>query len=204
MTPKSNKIPELPKNKKSQKPPRPPNAFILYRRSKHQEIVDANKGITNNEVSKKVGEMWHNEPLEVKIKFHLLSDAAKLEHMQKYPEYKYQPHRPDEIRRRRRSTNSSKNGFSYQEQVKTEMNMVESCSNLLSDNLNLSNDFLVNFQEAILPTEYESLHWYSTHPNLTGNLNNINHECNNYYPLCLFPFTFTQSHRDSFYPYTSM
>ncbi|CAG8834732.1 33794_t:CDS:1, partial [Racocetra persica] len=37
-TPKFNKIPENPKNRKFQKPPRPPNAFILYQRSKHQEI----------------------------------------------------------------------------------------------------------------------------------------------------------------------
>ncbi|RIB08649.1 mating type protein MAT-2, partial [Gigaspora rosea] len=71
------------------KPPRPPNAFILYRRSKQQAIVAANEGISNNEVSKQVGEMWHKEPLEEKMKFQRQADAAKLEHMRKYPEYKY-------------------------------------------------------------------------------------------------------------------
>ncbi|CAG8605123.1 19069_t:CDS:2, partial [Racocetra persica] len=164
------------------------------------EIVAANKGITNNKVSKKVGEMWHNEPLEVKIKFHLFADATKLEHMQKYPEYKYQPHHPHE-KRRRRSTNSSKNGISNQDQVKAEMNEVESCFKILNNNLNLSNEFLVNFQETILPFEYKNLLWYSTHPNLSGNLNNINHESNNYYPFCISPITFSQSYHDSFYPY---
>ncbi|CAG8679174.1 24021_t:CDS:2 [Dentiscutata erythropus] len=83
---------------KPKKPPRPPNAFILYRRSKQQAIVAANEGISNNEVSKQVGEMWHKEPLEEKMKFQRQADAAKLEHMRKYPEYKYRPRRPHEKR----------------------------------------------------------------------------------------------------------
>lgn len=30
--------------------PRPPNAYILYRKDRHQEVKDANPGITNNEI----------------------------------------------------------------------------------------------------------------------------------------------------------
>jgi len=88
------------KAQKPKKPPRPPNAFILYRRSKQPDIVARNEGISNNEVSKQVGEMWHKEPLEEKMKFQRLADAAKMEHMKKYPEYKYRPRRPHEKRRR--------------------------------------------------------------------------------------------------------
>nr|ANQ32254.1 MATA-HMG [Rhizophagus irregularis] len=36
---------------KIKKPPRPPNAFILYRRAKQPGIVASHQGITNNEVS---------------------------------------------------------------------------------------------------------------------------------------------------------
>jgi len=50
------------KAQKPKKPPRPPNAFILYRRSKQPDIVAQNEGISNNEVSKQVGEMWHKSP----------------------------------------------------------------------------------------------------------------------------------------------
>ncbi|CAG8824320.1 26992_t:CDS:1, partial [Dentiscutata erythropus] len=82
------------------KPPHPPNAFILYRQAKQPAIVATNMNISNNEVLKRVGDMWHKESLEVKIKFQLLADIAKLEHMQKYPEYKYQPRRPHEKKRR--------------------------------------------------------------------------------------------------------
>jgi len=95
------------KAQKPKKPPRPPNAFILYRRSKQPDIVARNEGISNNEVSKQVGEMWHKEPLEEKMKFQRLADAAKMEHMKKYPEYKYRPRRPHEKRRRTKRPSAS-------------------------------------------------------------------------------------------------
>jgi hypothetical protein len=97
------------KAQKPKKPPRPPNAFILYRRSKQPDIVAKNEGISNNEVSKQVGEMWHKEPLEEKMKFQRLADAAKLDHMKKYPEYKYRPRRPHEKRRRTKRPSLSTN-----------------------------------------------------------------------------------------------
>ncbi|CAG8591704.1 15410_t:CDS:1 [Gigaspora rosea] len=85
---------------KIKKPPRPPNAFILYRRAKQPGIVAKNQGITNNEVSKEIGRMWHEEPQEIRSKFQKMADAAKQEHMKKYPEYRYRPRRPQERKRR--------------------------------------------------------------------------------------------------------
>ncbi|CAG8527232.1 2502_t:CDS:1 [Acaulospora morrowiae] len=85
---------------KVKKPPRPPNAFILYRRAKQPGIVAKNQGITNNEVSKEIGRMWHEEPQDVRLKFQKMADAAKQEHMKKYPEYRYRPRRPQERKRR--------------------------------------------------------------------------------------------------------
>src|SRR5437762_8345286 len=46
--------------------PRPPNSFILYRKDKQPEILAKYENISNNEVSKIVGQMWRNEPSEVK------------------------------------------------------------------------------------------------------------------------------------------
>jgi hypothetical protein len=85
---------------KVKKPPRPPNAFILYRRAKQPAIVAKNQGITNNEVSKEIGRMWHEEPIEVRLKFQKMAEAAKQEHMKKYPEYRYRPRRPQDRKRR--------------------------------------------------------------------------------------------------------
>jgi len=47
------------------------------------------------------------EPLEEKMKFQRLADAAKMEHMKKYPEYKYRPRRPHEKRRRTKRPNTA-------------------------------------------------------------------------------------------------
>jgi len=91
---------KITKAKKPKRPPRPPNAFILYRCSKKSDIVAQNKDISNNEVSKQIAEMWRREPLEVKMKYKRLADTAKVEHMKKYPEYKYRPRKPHEIRKR--------------------------------------------------------------------------------------------------------
>nr|ANQ32460.1 MATA-HMG [Rhizophagus irregularis] len=85
---------------KVKKPPRPPNAFILYRRAKQPTIVAQHQGITNNEVYKEIGKMWHEEPMEVRLKFQKMAEAAKEEHMKKYPEYRYRPRRPQERKRR--------------------------------------------------------------------------------------------------------
>ncbi|CAG8590740.1 9778_t:CDS:2, partial [Funneliformis mosseae] len=85
---------------KVKKPPRPPNAFILYRRAKQPTIVAQHQGITNNEVSKEIGKLWHSEPMEVRLKFQKMAEAAKEEHMKKYPEYRYRPRRPQERKRR--------------------------------------------------------------------------------------------------------
>jgi hypothetical protein len=110
------------KAQKPKKPPRPPNAFILYRRSKQPDIVAKNEGISNNEVSKQVGEMWHKEPLEEKMKFQRLADAAKMEHMKKYPEYKYRPRRPHEKRRRTKRPNASLSNNNNNKPVKNNNN----------------------------------------------------------------------------------
>ncbi|CAG8717636.1 4187_t:CDS:2, partial [Cetraspora pellucida] len=70
--------------KKAQKgPPRPPNAFILYRREKQSEIMTKFPGYTNNEVSKEIGRMWSEESQEVRSIFQQMADAAKQEHMEK-------------------------------------------------------------------------------------------------------------------------
>ncbi|CAG8471290.1 10481_t:CDS:1 [Acaulospora colombiana] len=92
---------------KQKKPPRPPNAFILYRRSKQPDIVAANEGISNNEVSKQIGEMWHKESVAEKQKFQLMADQAKIEHLKKFPDYKYRPRKPHEKRRRTKRPSAS-------------------------------------------------------------------------------------------------
>lgn len=76
---------------KEKNPPRPPNAFILYRKAKQAEIIAHNPGISNNDVSKIVGPMWKEETDEIVEGFRRAAEAIKMEHRRKYPDYRYRP-----------------------------------------------------------------------------------------------------------------
>ncbi|RIB26387.1 putative HMG box protein, partial [Gigaspora rosea] len=71
--------------------PSPPNAFILYYKSKQQLVLDEHREISNNEVSKMIGKMWHSEPIEERVRWYQLAEKKKLEHIARYLDYKYQP-----------------------------------------------------------------------------------------------------------------
>lgn len=77
----------------SKSPPRPPNAFILYRKAKQAEIMASIQGISNNEVSKIIGQLWHNESELVKLEYQRSAHEMKLEHKLLYPDYRYRPRR---------------------------------------------------------------------------------------------------------------
>lgn len=44
---------------KRSKIPRPPNAYILYRKERHSMVRDANPGISNNEICMSPFEPWY-------------------------------------------------------------------------------------------------------------------------------------------------
>ena len=85
---------------KKYKTPRPPNAFILYRIEIQNIIKTTNHKFTNAEVSKKAGKMWHNLSKEEKEKFKKKAEVIKYKHLKLYPNYKYKPRRPEEIKKK--------------------------------------------------------------------------------------------------------
>ncbi|CAG8507420.1 4247_t:CDS:1 [Acaulospora morrowiae] len=89
-------------------PPRPPNAFILYRKAKQPGIIASHKHLTNAEISKKISDMWKSESNETILMWERLADQKKLEHMQTYPNYVYCPNKNrskvDKRKQRRRSS----------------------------------------------------------------------------------------------------
>ncbi|RHZ78688.1 hypothetical protein Glove_158g66 [Diversispora epigaea] len=87
--------------------PRPPNAFILYRRAKQPAIIAAHRHLTNAEVSRQISDMWKSEPEEVRLEWERYADRKKLEHMQTYPNYVYRPNKSKtkvDKRRQRKQT----------------------------------------------------------------------------------------------------
>lgn len=140
-------------NLKIKKPPRPPNAFILYRKSKQHEIISNHNGITNNEVSKKIGKMWHNEHDKIRQKFVVMADLAKKEHLKKYPNYKYSPRKTNEIKRRvkRNKRNNTRDDCLSQNNLSKNNNDTSDIFNdLLYSNLN---NFVTFEQLNTLPSE---------------------------------------------------
>lgn len=91
--------------------PRPPNAFILYRRAKQPAIIAAQRHLTNAEVSRQISDMWKSEPEEVRLEWERYADRKKLEHMQTYPNYVYRPNKSktkvDKRRQRKQTKDSS-------------------------------------------------------------------------------------------------
>ncbi|CAG8522735.1 8947_t:CDS:2 [Cetraspora pellucida] len=142
--------------KAPKRPPRPPNAFILYRREKQSEIMAKFPGYINNEVSKESGRMWSEEPQEARFRFQQMADAAKQEHMKKYPDYKYRPRKPR--RRSQKPKDSSSNRVSTKPKdsssnwVSTNYSLNDSPQ--LSEDLNLE---VVNFVDtsAVDPTSID-------------------------------------------------
>ncbi|UKZ47569.1 hypothetical protein TrVGV298_001792 [Trichoderma virens] len=91
---------------KPTKIPRPPNAYILYRKDRHNIVKAANPGITNNEIfpiaAQILGRAWNQESREVRQKYKEMSEEIKLALLEKHPDYQYKPRKSSEKRRRTR------------------------------------------------------------------------------------------------------
>ncbi|KAK9480918.1 hypothetical protein V1514DRAFT_323774 [Lipomyces japonicus] len=73
--------------------PRPRNAFILYRQHYHAAVVAAHPGKTNPEISKIIGEQWRQLSVHDKAVWQKLGDEEKKSHLERFPDYRYQPRR---------------------------------------------------------------------------------------------------------------
>ena len=78
----------------AQQPPRPPNAWILYRSDKLQLLPPPALGQpkpTQAEVSKIISAQWKTESDEVRAMYDERAQIAKLEHARLYPNYRFTP-----------------------------------------------------------------------------------------------------------------
>ncbi|KAJ2608166.1 hypothetical protein EV177_005123, partial [Coemansia sp. RSA 1804] len=79
---------------KPKRTPRPPNAFILYRKAKQAEVIRDNPGVSNKDVSCIIGQMWKGEDPTVQDKYREQAEMEKKKHKEMHPNYKYQPRKP--------------------------------------------------------------------------------------------------------------
>ncbi|KAF8891704.1 hypothetical protein BD779DRAFT_1512553 [Infundibulicybe gibba] len=72
------------------KPPRPANAWILYRSDKLRAIKPGDYK-AQGDVSKAIAAMWRAESPSMRKEYERRAEARKLEHAQMYPGYRFQP-----------------------------------------------------------------------------------------------------------------
>ncbi|RKF62774.1 Mating-type protein a-1 [Golovinomyces cichoracearum] len=80
---------------------RPPNSWILYRKSKHAETVLQNPGLPNCKISTLIASMWARETKEVRNSYKALAEQIKYQHALDNPGYRYRPRKSSEVKRRR-------------------------------------------------------------------------------------------------------
>ncbi|CAG8447817.1 3208_t:CDS:2 [Acaulospora colombiana] len=71
--------------------PRPKNCFMAYREQIQHKVLEENPGMNNKLVSVIAAKMWKEESEEVKQYWRERAQQLKLEHMMKYPNYKFAP-----------------------------------------------------------------------------------------------------------------
>jgi hypothetical protein len=92
-------------------PPRPPNAWILYRSDKLRQLPPIEPGNPRRaqaEVSKMISSMWKNESDTVRAEYERRADAKKAEHQHMYPGYRFQPMKKEDKERMRTEKRSEK------------------------------------------------------------------------------------------------
>lgn len=82
------------------KVPRPPNAFIIYRKEWHPKIVAKMPNLHNNQISVIIGQQWRNESDSIKDAYKRKAESAKSQHALDHPDYQYQPRKPSEKKKR--------------------------------------------------------------------------------------------------------
>ncbi|CAG8575734.1 32348_t:CDS:1 [Racocetra persica] len=93
------------RNPETSKPPRPPNAYILFRKNYHAEVKQSGKHVTLKEISNLTSQKWEIQNTSVKYYFEILAEAAREKHIERYPKYKYSP------KRKNKSKEISKNNI---------------------------------------------------------------------------------------------
>ncbi|CAG8444721.1 hypothetical protein C2G38_2070007 [Gigaspora rosea] len=88
----SRKAVKFRKDPSSSSPPRPQNAFLLFRRDFYAKLKKLKQTkLKTGDVSRLASEEWRKQPKDVLRFFEILENLAKDKHSQEYPDYKYSP-----------------------------------------------------------------------------------------------------------------
>ncbi|KAJ4000032.1 hypothetical protein F5050DRAFT_728302 [Lentinula boryana] len=93
--------PSLPTEEKQ--PKRPPNAWILFRSDMNRALKLKYPKATQSALSKQISNLWASAIPEVRAEYERRAEAAKVAHHLKYPNYKFNPRKKEEIAREKQA-----------------------------------------------------------------------------------------------------
>lgn len=73
--------------------PRPPNAWILFRKAKSKQLRETNPSMSVGEISAEASRQWRAMSDEDQGFYKQMAEEAKRQHMIQYPDYRYKPGR---------------------------------------------------------------------------------------------------------------
>ncbi|KAF7968047.1 hypothetical protein HWV62_32112 [Athelia sp. TMB] len=96
---------------KEKGPARPPNAWIIYRKTKFRTLPPLQPGEPRRaqaDVSKLISKMWREEPDAVKAEYERLAEAEKAAHQRMFPGYKFAPESKAEKEKKKKARQAQK------------------------------------------------------------------------------------------------
>nr|AIG95717.1 MAT1-1-3 [Pseudogymnoascus sp. 23342-1-I1] len=79
---------------------KPPNCFILFRRDKRHLVQERYPDATLGQISSIVAQMWAAAPKKEKLQYHSKALELKRQHDNVYPDWKCQPRKSSDIKKR--------------------------------------------------------------------------------------------------------
>lgn len=140
--------------------PRPPNAFIIYRRDMHSKIKMTNPEMKMCQISKEIGTLWKNETDAIKNKYKHLAIIAQNTHSKLYPYYKYHPKRKNQTNSLRKGI--FKNNNKKAKQSDSDINFEQDTVDTSDSNIDPSLIDQLNFDRQQRPFYEEGHNVYSS------------------------------------------
>ncbi|KAH9945697.1 hypothetical protein B0H21DRAFT_822902 [Amylocystis lapponica] len=87
------------KDGESKQPPRPPNAWILYRSDKMHQLPakqPGTKGPLQADISRELSKAWRAESDQVRTYYEQMAEIRKTQHQAMYPNYQFKPVKKEE------------------------------------------------------------------------------------------------------------
>ncbi|GAA5836610.1 hypothetical protein JCM3766R1_006969 [Sporobolomyces carnicolor] len=105
---------------KPERPPRPMNAWLLFRNAQVKQLQNENptERKAQGQLSKIIAELWKAASPETKQKYESLAQEKKLEHARLYPDYRYTPRdKPAKAKANRRRSASAQSASTSDRKV---------------------------------------------------------------------------------------